>query len=267
MNLKFSVIIPAYNSEKYIVDALDSVYQQTAIQNIGEVIVVNDGSTDKTQVIVSDYQHKNMSSSPLILINQKNLGVSAARNTGVKAAHYEWIAFLDSDDEWYPNKTQTQLEIINQIGEQSIDCLGGSFHGNELKIIWKTYKDVFKANITQVCLKNFPQPSTVLIKKEVFNKVGGFDELQKYAEDGKFFLEVCYRFNMYYDPKQIIEFGHGKRGFGTIGLSGNLKGMYRGNIDNIKLLYKKERIGYGFYIFLRIFYFIKYIRRIIICKL
>lgn len=267
MNIKFSVVIPAYNSEKYIVDALDSVYKQTAFRYIGEVIVVNDGSTDKTKEIISEYKHANMKYIPLILINQKNSGVSVARNIGVKAAHYEWIAFLDSDDEWHIDKIQLQIEIVKQIGERNIDALGGSFYGNKLTILGKRYVTLFKANIKQICIKNFPQPSTAIIKRNVFNQIGGFDKNCKYAEDGKFFLEVAYRFNLYYDPRQIIEFGHGKRGFGSTGLSGNMKEMYKGNIDNIKLLLHKRRISYWFYIFLRGFYFLKYIRRIIISKL
>ena len=88
-----SVVIPLYNKEKYIKRAIESVLNQT-FQKF-EIIVVNDGSTDKSAEIV-----QNIKDPRIRLINQKNAGVSAARNRGIQEAKYEYIAFLDADDFW-----------------------------------------------------------------------------------------------------------------------------------------------------------------------
>lgn len=264
MSFCFSVVIPVYNSENFIEDALQSVCNQTARKYIGEIIVVNDGSTDKTFEVVDAYQKHSLI--PIKIINQQNAGVSKARNVGVENAQFDWVAFLDSDDEWFPDKIERQVELVQSIGEDLVDCLGGSFDGDELKILTRKYKGLFKANIKQICIRNFPQPSTAIVKRKVFEEIGGFDVKQNYAEDGKFFLEVCSKYNLYYDTRQVIEFGHGKRGFGASGLSGNMKEMHRGNLKNIAGLRSKKEISRGFYCFLRLFFYVKYLRRIILSK-
>lgn len=106
-----SVIIPLYNCKKYITRAIESVLKQTYLPK--EIIVVNDGSTDNGEKIVEEMHH------PLIkVINQKNGGVSSARNTGINEARGQFIAFLDADDEWLPN----HLEIITNLIELYPKC-------------------------------------------------------------------------------------------------------------------------------------------------
>ncbi len=101
-----SVIIPAYNSEQYIRRAIDSVLAQT--HPASEIIVVDDGSTDNTCEMVQRY------GPPVRYLYQANAGPGAARNTGIQAAKGEWIAFLDSDDEWAPEKLQVQLDLLHR---------------------------------------------------------------------------------------------------------------------------------------------------------
>lgn len=267
MKTRFSVVIPAYNCEAVIVDALDSILSQTKREYIGEIIVVNDGSKDNTKAVIEKYAASKKDEIDIYLINKENGGVSAARNDGVKKASFEWIAFLDSDDEWYPEKIERQAEIIETIGYDHIDCLGGSFNGDELSILGKKYVGLFRANIKQICLRNFPQPSTAIIKKSVFAELHGFDENAHYAEDGLLFLQVCAKYNMYYDTRQVIRFGHGKRGFGAAGLSGNVKAMHQGNMRNIEFLKERRLISTAFYLFLRAFYQVKYVRRLFLSRL
>lgn len=80
---------------------------------------------------------------PIVILNQQNSGVSKARNEGVKKANYDWIAFLDSDDEWFDDKIERQVDIIKKIGIDNIDALGGSFMNDKLKILFKTYIGLF----------------------------------------------------------------------------------------------------------------------------
>ena len=98
-----SVVIPAFNVGKFIARTLDSVLAQTRAAD--EIIVVDDGSTDNTAEVVRSYGTK------VNFIQQDNAGASTARNTGIKAAQSEWVAFLDGDDEWLPEKLEVQLSL------------------------------------------------------------------------------------------------------------------------------------------------------------
>lgn len=261
--MNISVIIPMYNSKDTIIATLDSVKRQSAIDEIFEIIVVNDGSKDSSLKIVQEYK-KNNSHIPIVIIDKPNGGVSTARNRGIESARGDWIALLDSDDVWLPNKLEYQIELIRN--NPYIEFLGGPFDNQPLKILWKEISGLYKAKVSDICIKNFPQPSTVLFQKKIFEEIGGFDEKQRYAEDGNYFVKICYKYNFYYDHKLLIIYDGGKRGFGERGLSSNLKKMYEGNVKNIRDYKKNKFISYKFYLFLRFFYFIKYIRRILITK-
>src|SRR6185437_8746702 len=95
-----SAIIPAYNAEKFVHRAIESALAQT--HHLLEVIVVDDGSTDETAKSAGEF--------PVTVIRQNNGGPASARNTGAKAARGEWLAFLDHDDSWHPEKTAQQLQ-------------------------------------------------------------------------------------------------------------------------------------------------------------
>ena len=98
-----TTIIPAYNVEEYVINAIQSVLDQS-YKNV-ELIIVNDGSTDNTeQIIKENYPSIN-------LITQKNKGLSGARNTGIENSKGEYIAFLDADDQWLPDKLEKQVEF------------------------------------------------------------------------------------------------------------------------------------------------------------
>ncbi len=129
-NYTISVVIPAYNAGKYVGRAIDSVLAQTLAPH--EVIVVDDGSTDNTAQVVAQYQSK------VKYIVQENAGASVARNTGIKTADGEWIAFLDADDEWLPQKLHLQTELLDRNPD----------------IVWTTGN-----YLTCVCSKNLQAPS------------------------------------------------------------------------------------------------------------
>lgn len=260
---KISVVIPMYNSQDTIVSALESIRTQTAADLIYEVIVINDGSTDNSAALVEEYRRENPDLN-ICLINKENGGVSSARNVGLKAAKGNWIALLDSDDTWVPKKTEIQIRMIDQNGD--IDFLGGDIHDKGQRILFRKINGLYKANIKDICLENFPQTSAAIFRKKIYDEIGGYDEVQKYAEDGNYFLKICANYNYYHLPVKMVQYGGGKPGFGFSGLSANLKGMYEGNVKNIMELKKMELITPGYYSFLRIFFWIKYIRRIILTK-
>ena len=109
---KFSVIIPAYNRKRFVLKAIDSVLRQTVTDH--EIIVIDDGSTDGTATALEAYGEK------ILYIRQENSGVSAARNAGIRHARGEWIAFLDSDDEWSRDYLAAQSTQIDAYPEASV---------------------------------------------------------------------------------------------------------------------------------------------------
>lgn len=106
-----AVIIPIYNREDTIIPCLDTIVEQTVVPR--EIILVDDGSTDKTAAVISDWIQRNpLPKTDINYLHQENAGKSSALNTGFSAAESKWIAFNDSDDFWLPNKLEKQLELL-----------------------------------------------------------------------------------------------------------------------------------------------------------
>lgn len=190
-----SVIIPAYNAEKTIVASLDSVKNQTVIPNFYEVIVVDDGSTDKTLNLVNEYFYNNTELHGAI-ISQKNAGVSAARNAGIYAAKGVWISLLDSDDVLHPRKNEIILDFI--AANMDAEFIGGNLTDAKTKIPFLgVLPDVKKIKPIELLIKWVPQTSTIMLKKSVFELVGGYDIEMKYAEDGDLYLKIAEKYNYY----------------------------------------------------------------------
>lgn len=256
-----SVIIPMYNASNTIVDVLNSVKEQTLKCNY-EVLVVNDGSKDNSKDIVEQYISENKDFN-VILIDKPNGGVSTARNVGLSQSKGDLIAFLDSDDKWFPNKLEKQLNLLNEYPE--IDLLGCAFDGLYLEN--EPNGKLLKIEINNLIFKNYFQPSTVIMKRKVFEEIGYFDESQKYAEEGNYFIRIANRFHCYFCNRKVINYGDGKSGFGASGLSANLKEMHRGFNKNLKFAYENQLITLRQYILARILESIKYIRRIVIVRM
>jgi len=162
-----SIIIPAYNAEKYIKGTLDSVLAQTYTNF--EAIVVNDCSKDNTEKIIDEYVAKD--SRIKKYNNPKNSGVSYTRNFAISVANGEWIAFVDSDDMWEPTKLEKQINFANTTEGADFIYTGSSFideDGNPYNHVMNvpekvTYKELLKQNIISC--------SSVLIKKECLEGV------------------------------------------------------------------------------------------------
>jgi len=172
-----SVIIPLFNQKQFVGEAIQSVLNQTC-QNI-EIIVVNDGSSDNPFPILERYK-KN-----IILINQKNSGLAAARNSGIKRASGEYLQFLDADDFLYKEKIKLQLEFSesqrSKVSYCEIACYENDTHNTHLKYIGEI-KDMFSHLYN--LWHPYPAPiHALLLKKEIFEKFGLFDEGLKACED------------------------------------------------------------------------------------
>ena len=137
-NQQISVIIPMYNAENTVMKALDSVRLQKG-DFVFEIIVVNDGSTDASRNVVENYRKQNPQMN-IILLDQPNSGVSKARNAAMEVSGREYIALLDSDDEWLPEKTERQMPyLVNN--EENIDFISSRRRNH--KIQFHSYLFVF----------------------------------------------------------------------------------------------------------------------------
>ena len=199
-----SIIIPAYNSEKYISETLNSILSQT-YRNM-EIIVVDDGSSDRTAEIIKSYQTKRNDKPDLIYIHQLNAGPSNARNTGIRAAKGKYIAFLDSDDLWTDGKLEKQVSYMEANSDVALvfgDMSLFSSEGTLTESAFRKYgfpqcdqrgrvTNAFK----ELLERNYISTGTVLLKKECFGSAGYFDELLKYAEDYDLWLRISLMFKI-----------------------------------------------------------------------
>ena len=169
----FSVIIPAYNSENTIEKALDSLRNQTKPELIREVIVINDGSADATADKVEQYKKRESCNLNIILYNQQNAGVAAARNAGIRMATADYLAFLDSDDCWAPEKLEWQEKNLKE--NPQIDLLCGGLEEGPLRIFLRKDYLLHRLSLKEYCTKSVIFTSTVVIRRARVKDAGYFD--------------------------------------------------------------------------------------------
>lgn len=251
-----------YNSSKTILNTLNSVKNQTVLPF--EVIVVNDGSTDNSLAIIKNYVIQNTSLN-ISIIDKKNGGVSSARNAGIKSAKGDWIALLDSDDEWLPNKLERQKEILAQ--NNQIDFLGTNRNGESFSnVLWKKIDLLTKISPKLLLIKFIFVVPTIVFRKSITDTIGFFDETQRYAEEGNYFIRIAQKYNCYLLNESLAITGGGKAHFGHSGLSGNMKEMEKGELKNIRDSLALEIINIFEYLLLVVFSILKYFRRVIVVK-
>lgn len=183
-----SVIIPAFNYARFLGCAIDSALAQT-YPNC-EIIVVDDGSTDNTAEVVACYGDR------VRYLHQQNAGLSAARNRGIKAASFQFLAFLDADDELLPDMVNVCLRAFSKLPHEfgvvasekiKIDANGGLLEGE--KLIKKRGSDR-EVNSRDLLLRNRFMPSSVIVKKSVFHDCGNFDTTLRSSEDRDMWIRI-----------------------------------------------------------------------------
>ncbi|MGV8048739.1 MAG: glycosyltransferase family 2 protein [Anaerolineaceae bacterium] len=188
---KISVIIPSYNCSDFITEALDSVFSQT--YPLHEVIVVDDGSTDKTDEVIKKYSDR------ISYIKQDNGGPAKARNTALKLATGEFLTFLDADDIWTPNKTETQIRVflskpnIGLVYSRFVDFNNES--GDDVQVRPSTlYSGMILNKLLTANLVGWP---TVMVRKSVLDKVGYFHESLLTGEDTNLLIRIAREHEIY----------------------------------------------------------------------
>lgn len=253
-----SVIIPVYNRPEKVCRAIESVKRQTKFDVIREIIVVDDGSTDETIQAIQNYAADN-TELPIILIQQENHGAACARNHGMLVATGYYIAFLDSDDMWLPNKLQIQLDLLHL--NPNIDFLGGGDSDAPLVIGLKKTPKLYRASLRDMLIKSFPTTPSVIFKRSIFLEIGGFDENLRRYEDCDYWQSICAKgYGVYYYASAVCKIDT-KRRFGESGLSADLKGIQKDCILSLKKKHSEGYISMIDYLTLYAFYYLKHLRR------
>jgi len=199
--MKVSVIIPTFNRLSLISRAIDSVLKQTF--KPFEIIVVDDGSSDNTSTFIKN-NYKSVK-----LIKQKNLGVSKARNVGIKNSSGDWIALLDSDDEWKKNKLEVQIKSLSEYDYYSVCHTNEIWIRNGTRVNQKKRHQKYGGNIFDKCLDICRiSPSSIIFQKNIINEVGWFDENLSICEDYDLWLRITANFKiLFIDKPLIIKYG------------------------------------------------------------
>ncbi|MGF1496384.1 MAG: glycosyltransferase family 2 protein [Elainellaceae cyanobacterium] len=194
---KVSVVIPAYNAMPYLPQTVDSVLQQSFTDF--EVLIVDDGSSDNTANWVAQITDPRVR-----LICQSNQGAGAARNTGVKNAQGDYIAFLDADDFWEPTKLAKQVQRLDQQPKVGLVHTWITLANPDGSLSDRTMQTNGEGHIwNQVVVYNpLKCGSTAMVRRQCFEELGYFDQSLKYSEDWDMWIRIArkYAFSVIHEP-------------------------------------------------------------------
>ena len=230
---EISVIIPTYNRCDLLKRAINSVIKQTITPK--EIIIVDNGSTDQTYQMVSSLFPE------INYFIEKKRGVSAARNKGILESKSKWIAFLDSDDAWKPTKLEKQMEysVFNQDKYRIIHTDETWYRNkkflNQLKKHKKSGGNIFKNSLQLCCIS----PSSVVLKKQIFEEYGLFDENLEVCEDYDMWIRITAKEEVgFLDSPLVLKYGgHSDQ------LSKKFWGMDRFRIKSLEKNLKNEHFS------------------------
>jgi len=201
----FSVVIPLFNKEKYIIKTLNSVFQQTFSDF--EIIIVDDGSTDRSITIINEIEDERLK------INyQKNQGASAARNKGIKLAKGRYIALLDADDIWLENHLQNFVDSINKFPEEKIFCNNYKYQFSQNSFKKTTFSNLSFTNESIILIENLlfhnlldsvATSSSTCIKSSVLKK-RGYDQSIVSGQDTELWIYLSFQYNFVLNLKESV---------------------------------------------------------------
>jgi len=196
-----SVIISTYKRANLVSQAIESVLAQTYTDY--EIIVVNDGSPDNTKEVLDQFEDQ------ITAIHQENKGVAAARNAGIKAAKGKYIAFLDDDDLWLPNKLEKQVACLESNANIGL-VYSDMFCFNEKGVFPDTWAKTNPTPPVQQCwilfVRNFIPTPSVVVRRECLDKVGLFDETLATCEDYDLWLRLIEKWSVYFLNEPLVRY-------------------------------------------------------------
>ena len=197
--MRVSVVIPTYNRREQLLRAIQCVLDQTV--RVSEIVIVDDGSTDGSAEAVKQFY-----GSQVRVFQQTNAGVSAARNLGIRESREEWIAFLDSDDWWHPEKLERQFGAIESFEGRSSVCFTNNVYGGNPEMAFSRFEEVGLRNapaigmiesdniISSILFGQEPFfTSSFLIRRTLLDEIGGFDESLTLREDTDLLFRLSFK--------------------------------------------------------------------------
>ncbi len=210
MNPTVSVIIPTYNYARFIGEAIESVLAQT--YPIAEIIIIDDGSTDETEDVVAEFGEK------VRYIKQENSSVSVARNNGAKNASGDFLAFLDADDAWLPEKIEKQIAKFREDEQIGLVHCGMREFDSETRETLRLHLEEGEEGWVADDLLLVDRPviigrgGAIVVSREAFETVGGFDTefLQPGSEDWDFCYRIARKYKVGFVPEILVDYrNHG----------------------------------------------------------
>jgi len=238
-----SIIIPTYNTQHYICDAVNSILNQKNYSNF-EIIIVDDYSTDDTYKVIQDLANLNRDARILIMKNSRSKGAAGARNTGIEQAKGEWVSFLDSDDVWDEYMLDEHIKALHKYPEAQ--CITSDFYildenknnknrQSEIDLTWKKYCQKSNKNNTLLQINNpvkifinetyLTCTGVFFIKTKLLKIIGVFDENLKLAEDTILWIKAMNKIPyLIYIPKPLMTYQQRK---GSLTRSGEPVSIYK----------------------------------------
>lgn len=212
---KVSIIIPTFNRRDYITIALDSVRVQTYKDY--EIIIIDDGSSDDTKEVLKPYQEN------VRYFYQDNRGIPATRNKGIREAKGDFIAFLDSDDHWLPEKLERQIECFSKHPHYGMVATRCSCTTPEGKFLKKNRPGKSGWILTDLFKANFIRTSSAMIKKECLEEIGLFDESLPECEEYDLWLRIAKQYPIGFIDEPLTVYTDNPQGVSTDSLAGRLQ--------------------------------------------
>jgi glycosyltransferase involved in cell wall biosynthesis len=202
MNNQISVIIPTYNRSKELLRAVNSVLNQTT--QVLEILICDDGSTDDSYLLI-----KSLNNSKIIWINcGRNGNAAVPRNIGIKNAKGNWVAFLDSDDEWLPFKLEYQINLILSNNASAVSSNAININVKTKEFTHYFNKKLTILNFSKLLYSNYVITSSVLIKKNLLLKYKLFPENNDFIgfEDYALWLKISTTDNFFYSNEPLLNY-------------------------------------------------------------
>jgi len=257
-----SVVIPCFRCAATIFSAVESIEQQT--RKPAEVILVDDASGDDTLLILQDIARKHVGWVKLIEL-KKNLGPGSARNAGWGVASQPYIAFLDADDSWHPEKLSIQYEFMRNNTEIFLcghSCI--QLNDSDTPPVIQERSIIKKLSANNLLFRNpFSTTSSVMLKRDISFR---FKEGKRYSEDLLLWQQVAFSGLQIAFMESALAYFH-KPLYGAAGLSAQLWKMEQGELDNLTVIRKENNIGYWLYLAAYAFSTIKFVKRLLVSKI
>ncbi len=255
-----SVVIPVFNSGIGAVAAIRTLRAQTVLPR--EIVVIDDGSTDGSAATIAAAVGDG--APPVRIFSIANGGAANARNSGIVRTMSTYVAFLDSDDGWFPSKLEKQLSILERRPDVGMVGTRTTMARTLVDRPLDLQAPELKISVRTQLFKNFFQTSTVVVRRSVLDEVGLFPTGQRYAEEGDLFLRIAAHSQCVLLNEVLVDYNNGKGGFGVSGLSENIYGMERGELANIRRAWRRGNCTFAVYAAATAFSLAKFLRRFLI---